>query len=79
MVSGNKNKKEKNIRIVATCADEYTFNPFFINMNELPQINANAMSRMIGKYCFCLSIFFNAANLNKSNSIDSIYFYIFKR
>ena len=45
-INGDKNKKEMKIRSAATSSLEYTSKPRFINMKELPHINASVI-RMI--------------------------------
>jgi len=56
-VNGSKQRKEKNIRMVATCAALYTFNPFFIKIKELPQMSESTINRMMGKYSFFFNIY----------------------
>src|SRR5574343_63467 len=71
-VRGNKHKNEKNIRIVATCAALYTFNPFFIKINELPQIKESKINNTIGRYSF----FFNITLQTYQNSIRPSRYYL---
>jgi hypothetical protein len=60
MANGSSTKKLKNIRIEATCTCVKATNPFFISINEQPQINAKSSiaahcQRFFDKLNICLN------------------------